>query len=194
MEYLKNKLLCQGLIRLLENGAPFVVSSGGETVLHTAARAGQVIFLQSHHLHLTLNWIWLLTMQIIFITIEIKHLEYDTLRLTLWNGWEGLPSKEDSDFAQIWPLTLDSWNLASYHLNRKTSIWHLVTVLETGGPVKASDMSILSEGFNLTTSIWHFETMTYALHMHSMQLWAPVDENSYLITHIRQLESENMEL
>ena len=31
-----------GLIRLLENGAPFVVSSGGETVLHTAARAGQV--------------------------------------------------------------------------------------------------------------------------------------------------------
>ena len=31
-----------GLIRLLENGAPFVISSGGETVLHTAARAGQV--------------------------------------------------------------------------------------------------------------------------------------------------------
>merc|ERR550517_54672 len=31
----------EGLIRLLENGAPFVVSSGGETVLHTAARAGQ---------------------------------------------------------------------------------------------------------------------------------------------------------
>ena len=40
--YYKVTTIISGLIRLLENGAPFVVSSGGETVLHTAARAGQV--------------------------------------------------------------------------------------------------------------------------------------------------------
>ena len=59
-----DKCLVAGLIRLLENGAPFVVSSGGETVLHTAARAGQVKRIwhiwqfQSDHLHLTLWQPW----------------------------------------------------------------------------------------------------------------------------------------